>query len=58
MHVPAVGIEVDDRIADDLAGTVIRDVSATAGVGDFDAELFQPFVRSQHVRTAAVALDT
>ena len=56
VHVAAIGLQVDDRIADDLAGAVIRDVAAAAGLGDLDAEFSKPFVRDQHVRAAAVAL--
>ena len=38
MHVAAIGIEVDDGIADQLSGTVIRDVAAAAGLEHLDAE--------------------
>ena len=37
MHVAAIGPQVENRIADDLPGTVIRDVAAASGVVHLDA---------------------
>ena len=37
MHVAPVGLEIDDGIADKLAGTVIRDVAAASGFEQRDA---------------------
>ena len=57
MHVAAIGLQVEDRIADDLAGTVIGDVAAAAGLVHLDAQLGEPLVGGDDVRAAAVALD-
>ena len=38
VDVAPVGIEVDDRIPDDLPGPVVGHVAAAAGLGDLDAE--------------------
>ena len=37
MHVAAIGLQVEDRIADDLAGAVVGDVAAAPGLVDLDA---------------------
>ena len=36
MHVAAIGLQVDDRVADDLAGAVVGDVAAAPGLVDLD----------------------
>ena len=36
VDVAAIGLQVEDRIADELAGAVIRDVAAAAGLEDLD----------------------
>ena len=56
VHVAAVGPQIEDRIADDLAGPVIRHVAAAAGLVHRDAELGEPVVGRDDVRAAAVAL--
>jgi hypothetical protein len=57
MHVAAVGVEVDDRITDDLAGAVVGHVAAAARFVDPDAEPRQLLVAGDDVGAAAVALD-
>ena len=37
VDVAAVGLQIDDRIADELTGPVIRHVAAAAGFDDLDA---------------------
>ena len=50
MHVAAVGPQIEDRIADDLAGPVIRHVAAAAGLEHFDAARRQLIWRREDVR--------
>src|SRR5215213_652593 len=58
MHVAAIRLEVDDRVADDLPGTVIRHVAAAAGLLDVDAT-FRKLLRSRDdVGAPAVAFDS
>ena len=54
MHVAAIRLQVENRIADDLSGTVIRDVSSASGLVDVDAASRQRIGRGQDVRAAAV----
>ena len=56
MHVAAIGIEIEDRIADELARPVIRHVAAASGLEHVDAERRQSIRRCEDVR-AAVLLD-
>ena len=58
MHVAAIRLEVHDGIADDLAGAVIGDVAAAAGLVDLDAARVQHLGRREDVRASAVAADT
>jgi hypothetical protein len=53
VQVAAVRLEVEDRIADELAGTVVRDVAAAAGLEDVDAE--QPLLSASSMRTCSGA---
>ena len=55
MDVAAIGIQVDDRIADDLSGPVIRDVAAAPGFVHLDAARGQRFVGRENVSAAAVS---
>ena len=52
MHVAAIRIEIENRIADQLARPVIRHVAAAAGLEHVDAERRQSIGRGQDVRTA------
>src|SRR5687767_2959177 len=56
MHVAAIGLQIEDRVADNLARSVVRDVAAASRLRDFDAELRETLGRGQHIGTAAVAL--
>jgi hypothetical protein len=56
VYVPAIGMQVDDGIADDLAGPVVGDVAAPAGFGDLDAARLERLRRDQDVRTPAIPL--
>ena len=56
MHVAAIGIEIDDRIANQLARPVIGHVAAAAGFEHVDAERRQSIGRCEDVG-AAVLLD-
>ena len=47
--VTAVGVEVDDRVADELAGAVVGDVAAAAGLVDFEAARAEELGRHEHV---------
>ncbi len=38
MDVAPIGIEIDDGISDELAGTVIRDVAAASGLEHLDTK--------------------
>ena len=55
VHVAAIGLEIDDRVADDLAGPVIGDVAAAPGLEHLDAARGQVVVGRENVRPAAVA---
>ena len=56
MHVAAVGVEVEDRIGDQLTGAVVGDVATAAGLGHGHAHGDEALVRCQDVAAAAVAL--
>src|SRR5207249_2197035 len=58
VHVTAIGLQIENRIADDLTRTVIRDVAAAPGLMDFDASRRQHLGAGHYVRTAAVAAHT
>jgi len=47
--------EVEDRVADDLAGAVEGHVAAAVAFEQFDAALFQKLGRRDHVRALCVA---
>jgi hypothetical protein len=55
MHVAAIRFQVDDRIADDLTRTVIRDVAAAPRFVNVDAARGQRLAGGENVRSAAVA---
>src|SRR5205823_956952 len=55
VHVAAIRLQVDDRVADDLPRTVIRDIAAASGLVDLDAAGRQRVGRGEDVRSAAVA---
>ena len=51
----SVRLQVDDRIADDLPGTVIRDVAAASRLVDFDTSTREHLVRRENVRASTVS---
>ena len=55
VHIAAIGLEVDDRIADELPGSVISDVAASSCFVHSDVECGEPFGGCEDVRPAAVA---
>ena len=55
MHVAAIRPQIEDRIADDLAGTVIGDVAAASGLEDLDAARRERVSVREDVRAAAVS---
>jgi hypothetical protein len=55
MNILTIRFEINDRIANNLSGPVIRDVAAAAGLMHFDAARAQQLWCGQNVRTAAVA---
>ena len=57
VHVTAVGLEIEDRISHDLAGTVVGDVAAPAGFVDVDPPLRQLVGARQNMTAPAVAAD-
>ena len=50
MDVAAIGLEIDDRIADELPGAVIRHVAATAGLEQANARRRERLGGRTHVR--------
>src|SRR5215213_4732471 len=56
VDVAPIGIEIDDWIANELTGTVIRHIAAAPGLEDLDAERREPIGRRDDVR-AGVFLD-
>jgi hypothetical protein len=57
MNVAAIRIEIDDWIADNLTGAVIRDVASTSGLDDVDPSCSEHVGRRQDVRSTELALD-
>ena len=55
VDVAAIGLEIDDRIADELPGPVVGDVAAAAGLVDLDAARRERIRRREDVRAPAVA---
>ena len=55
VHVATIGIEIDDRIADELPWPVVGHIAAAAGLEHLDAERGQPF-RCRHDIAATVLL--
>ena len=47
--------QIDNRVADNLAGAVVSDVAAAVDLEEFDAQLGQAVAAEQHVFQAAVA---
>src|SRR5207244_13454582 len=58
MDVAAVGIEIDDGVADELPWTVIRDVAAAAGLEDVHAARGERIGGGEDVRPTAIAANT
>ena len=52
--VAAVGMKVDDRVADELSRAVVRDLASPVGLEDVDAELPAPLRREENVGRAAL----
>jgi len=50
--------QVEDRIADDLAGTVECDVAATIAFEEFNTPLGQEFGRSHYIRSFGIAAES
>src|SRR5436190_14827872 len=57
VHVAAFGLEVEDRIADELTRAVIRHVAAAAGLEQADALRGERLGRLEHVRQIVARLD-
>lgn len=57
VHVQTIGMQIENRIADELSRTVIRDVAAAPGFEDVDAGRLQRIGRGTHVRPPTVASD-
>jgi hypothetical protein len=57
VHVAAIRLQIDDRIADDLSWTVVGDVAAAAGLVHGDAARRERIGRRQDVGAAPVAAD-
>jgi hypothetical protein len=57
MDVLTIGLEVDDRIADQLARAVIRDVTATTGLEHGHAQFVEAFRCGEDVGPAAALAD-
>ena len=55
VHVAPVGGEIEDRVADHLAGAVVGDVAAAAGLEHLEAALAQRLGGEEHVLRARVA---
>jgi len=55
MDVAAIGGEVEDRIADDLAGPVIGDVAAASGLDDVESPRPERLRRQEEVLHSRVA---
>jgi hypothetical protein len=55
VNVAAVGFEVDDRVADNLTGTVIGNVSPASGLVHVDASIGEHIGRRKNVRAAPIA---
>ena len=53
VHVAAVRLQADDRVADDLARAVVGHIAAAAGLVNLDAQFGQPLRRGQHVRAGS-----
>ncbi len=55
MHVHAVGLQVDDGIADDLSWTMVRDVAAATRLVDLDAACGQNVGKGKDMAPSAIA---
>jgi hypothetical protein len=55
MHIATIGAKIDDRVADELTGSVICDVAAAPRLVDLDAALGKLPVACADVRAPAVA---
>jgi len=58
VHVAAIRLEVENRIADHLAGAVISDVATAAGLVNGDPEFVQTCGGGKDVRASAVTFDS
>ncbi len=52
-----VAAQVEDGIADELAGAVVRDLAATVGLVDLDAFAREQFVAGDNVRSCGIAAE-
>jgi hypothetical protein len=57
VHIAAIGLEVEDGIADELSWTVIGHATAAPGLVDRNAQSGQPLVGDQHVIPATTTPD-
>jgi hypothetical protein len=52
-----LGAEIDDRVADELTGSVVRDLPSAIGVDDVDTSRAQRVRVPQHVVVCSAATD-
>jgi hypothetical protein len=57
VHIAAIGTQIDDWVADDLAGSVVRDIAAASGFVNLNAAGRQCLAAGEEVRPPAVAFD-
>src|SRR5688500_18165402 len=57
VHVTAIGMEIEDRIANELTGTMIGDVAAPPGLMKFDVPRREQLRRRDQMRTCGVRFD-
>jgi hypothetical protein len=56
MHIAAIGTKVDDRVPNELAGSVVGDVAAASRHVDFNAAVREQLAAREDMRAPAVAL--
>jgi hypothetical protein len=55
VHVLTIGLQIEDRIADDLSRTVIGDVAAATGFEYLESPGRQRFVGRQNMRATSTS---
>src|SRR4029079_1023247 len=58
VHIAPIGLEVDDRVTDDLSRSVIGHIATAPGLEHIDAQLGEPLGRGHDVGTTAVSANT